>query len=121
VVGTNAFNGTVREKIEHAERTAIYSATRRNASLMNTTAYIPWFPCVDCARALAEVGVIRLVCEEPNWEETRYSFREAAEVLRDAGVQVDYAKAVVVVEGLKTDLLIEEAKLAAAVKIGGDQ
>src|ERR1700674_3629113 len=45
---------------EHAERSAIYAAARVGISLLCTTAYMPWFPCADCARSLVQVGVERV-------------------------------------------------------------
>src|SRR4051812_31931200 len=35
---------------EHAERNAIYNAARVGTPLEGTSIYLPWFPCVDCAR-----------------------------------------------------------------------
>lgn len=47
--------------IEHAERDAIYAAALAGASLLHATAYLLFAPCMDCARALAGVGVKRIV------------------------------------------------------------
>lgn len=43
--------------IEHAERNAIYNAARNGYSLNDFTAIITHPPCMDCARALIQVGV----------------------------------------------------------------
>src|SRR5690242_7044614 len=51
---------------EHAERNAIYSAVRVGISLKGCTMYLPWFPCMDCARALIQSGIAELVAFEPN-------------------------------------------------------
>ncbi|OMI06305.1 CMP deaminase [Bradyrhizobium brasilense] len=51
---------------EHAERNAIYNAARLGVSLLGCTIYINWFPCIDCARAVVQAGIIRLVGLEPD-------------------------------------------------------
>lgn len=75
---------------EHAERDAIYAAARSGVALRGATAYLNWYPCADCARALVLSGVVRLVCYEPNWEETRYGFQDARAILEESKVIVDY-------------------------------
>lgn len=52
--------------IEHAERNAIYAAARHGFKLMGATMYIPWFPCIECARAIIQAGITTLVCVEPD-------------------------------------------------------
>jgi hypothetical protein len=39
---------------EHAERNAIYSSARAGISIDGCTMYLPWFPCMDCARAIVQ-------------------------------------------------------------------
>lgn len=75
---------------EHAERVAIYYAASVGIALMCSTIYIPWFPCADCARALVGVGVRRLVCYEPDWNDPKYNFRDAETILREGGVIITY-------------------------------
>jgi dCMP deaminase len=29
--------------------------------------YVSWFPCVDCARAAIQVGIVELIAIEPDW------------------------------------------------------
>jgi dCMP deaminase len=78
--------------IEHAERNAIYDACRRGVSLKGSTVYLPWFPCVECARALALVGVSIMFCVEPDWKEERYNFLDAKAILEEAGVWIHYIR-----------------------------
>lgn len=78
--------------IEHAERNAIYAACCARIDLKDSTAYLPWFPCVDCARALAAVRIARMVCIEPNWQEEQYHFVEARTILLESGVKIDFWK-----------------------------
>ena len=78
--------------IEHAERNAIYNACKFGISLKGTTAYLPWFPCADCARALVAVGVVRMVCVEPDWTEVKYQFNESRQILENAQVMITFYK-----------------------------
>ena len=79
---------------EHAERNAIYNAARVGVSLKGCTAYLQWFPCVDCARGLIQSGVTRVVHKpydigDPKWGK---DFHTSAEMLREAGVQCTEVK-----------------------------
>jgi len=46
---------------EHAERNAIYNATREGKSCMGAKIYINWMPCSDCARGLIQVGIKEVI------------------------------------------------------------
>lgn len=76
---------------EHAERNAICAAAKAGRPLNGCTAFVPWFPCADCARVLVQVGTRRLVCFMPDWDDLRYNFREAREILEEGGVQLTFA------------------------------
>lgn len=73
---------------EHCELVAITYAARVGVPLRDATVYLPWFPCCPCARALVGVGTKRLVCYAPDWEDTRYNFKEAATILNEGGVSI---------------------------------
>jgi len=47
--------------IEHAERNAIFNAARCGSCAAGTTLYCTWFACADCARAIIQAGVVRVV------------------------------------------------------------
>ncbi|MCW8951439.1 MAG: dCMP deaminase family protein [Rhodospirillales bacterium] len=49
---------------EHAERNAIYNAARIGVALEDCTIYVTHFPCVDCSRAIIQVGMKRVVVDE---------------------------------------------------------
>lgn len=51
--------------IEHAERNSIYNAARLGVSTEGSVAVITHMPCMDCARALVQVGVKTIVVKEP--------------------------------------------------------
>jgi len=77
---------------EHAERNAIYNAARLGVSTRGATAYVNWWPCMDCARGLVQAGIVRLVAREPDvsnpkWGETQHA---ALELLQECGVQITY-------------------------------
>lgn len=52
---------------EHGERNAIYNAAAEGVALRDSTAYVTGMPCCDCARALIQAGIRRLVTIEPDW------------------------------------------------------
>jgi len=80
---------------EHAERNAIYNAARMGTSLKGCTLYLMYgpCPCADCARAVIQAGIIRIVvpANRPfpgkggQWEE---NFRVAKEMLHEASVTI---------------------------------
>ncbi|MDX1979035.1 MAG: deaminase [Bryobacteraceae bacterium] len=47
--------------IEHAERNAIYNAARCGTQLEGCTLYVEIMPCMDCARAIVQAGIIEVV------------------------------------------------------------
>ena len=48
--------------VEHAERNAIYNAARHGVPLRGCTMYVFGLPpCVDCAKAVIQSGIIRFV------------------------------------------------------------
>jgi dCMP deaminase len=51
---------------------------------------LPWFPCSDCARMLACVGVCRVVCVEPNWNDPMYHFQDSLTILTESGITIEY-------------------------------
>jgi dCMP deaminase len=106
IIRSTGFNGFVRgvddynemrhkrpEKYrwtEHAERNAIYNAARVGVSLAGTTCYVNWFPCIDCARAIVQAGVIRLVGLKPDQTDERWGqdFKFALEMFEEVQLQV---------------------------------
>ena len=75
---------------EHAERNAVFNAARCGTSLKDCVAYIPWYPCADCARSLVQSGVKTIVAVEPNWDDERWGkdFRVVKDLLSESGVEV---------------------------------
>src|SRR5438093_7701851 len=86
VTGYNGFPRGVNDEVEaryerplkylwteHAERNAIYNAARRGIPLANARMYLPWYPCVDCARAIVQCRLAELIALEPNWDDRQWS------------------------------------------------
>lgn len=77
---------------EHAERNAIFNAARTGTALAGCRMYLPWFPCMDCARAIVQAGIVELIAIQPDlghptWGE---DFRYAIELFKEAGLAVKW-------------------------------
>jgi len=77
---------------EHAERNAIDTAARIGISLSGCRMYLPWFPCVDCARAIVQTGIAELIGIEPDLTDKKWGddFAVAFEILNEGHVIVRY-------------------------------
>lgn len=77
---------------EHAERNAIYNAARNGIHLEHCRVYVNWFPCVDCARGLIQVGMTELICYRPDFNHPTFgaSFVKAAEIMNSCGIPVTF-------------------------------
>jgi dCMP deaminase len=80
---------------EHAERNAIYSAARNGVPIVGCRMYLPWFPCVDCARALVQSGITELVSLIPDFTDLQWGegFRVSLELLNESGVRIKFVDA----------------------------
>ena len=93
------------EMIEHAERNAIFMAARAGCRTLGSVLYCPWAACADCARAIIQAGVYRLVRHKDatlrragrNWDG---SISIADQMLTEAGVIITD------IEGKITDGLV---------------
>lgn len=85
---------------EHAERNAIYNAARVGVAVKGCTIYVTHMPCADCARAIIQVGIKRVVVDAQSlidagfadrWNEdmqiTREMLEEAAVTLTIVSVE----------------------------------
>ena len=83
---------------EHAERNAIYNAARTGTNLTGGVLYVPWFPCIDCARGIVQAGIKAVVSTMPeNYEEeflARWAddFRTSYEILNESRVAIRYVE-----------------------------
>lgn len=81
------------EYIVHAECDVIYQAARLGVQTFDATMYCPWYSCPDCARAIIQSGIRRVVGHDlpehqeiHRWQEPT---RLAMEMLEEAGVQCE--------------------------------
>lgn len=78
--------------IEHAERRAIYGAARFGIPLLGATLYCTWAACADCARAIVESGMSRLVRHFPPSDEATDRWLESValgdEILKAGGIEI---------------------------------
>ena len=76
---------------EHAERNAIYNAARIGTSLEGCTLYIGWTPCHDCARAIIQSGITRVVIEKSEipdrWLDSCYT---SLCMFKECGIRVEF-------------------------------
>ena len=79
--------------IEHAERNAIFAASRNGISLVGTTMFLTWFPCEGCARAIIQVGISRLVAYAPDENDPVWGdrFRVSKTMLTEADIELVYS------------------------------
>lgn len=103
--GYNGFprgiNDTVEERhqrpakyrwTEHAERNAIYNAARSGVSTFGAIIYLPWYPCMDCARAIVQSGISEVIAVEPDWNDPTFAadFKDVAVLFEEAMVAVRF-------------------------------
>lgn len=79
--------------VEHAERNAIYNAAKHGSPIAGATLYVPFQPCIECARAIIQSGISRVVCHKTiklntpdHWKE---SLGSAESLLSEAGVALE--------------------------------
>lgn len=89
---------------EHAERNSIYSAARNGVKLLNSTAYSTSFPCVDCARAIVQSGIVAVVTPtketdpfflESRWDDWAESFAKSRIIMQEGYVTMREIKYVI--------------------------
>lgn len=81
----------IEENIIHAERDAIYLAARYGVGTEGKTMYMPWVPCTQCALAIIDSGIGKLVMHKSlvvkTPEKWRKSTSNALELLERCGVE----------------------------------
>lgn len=76
----------------HAEPSAIYAAAKAGKSVDGATMYMPWVPCVPCAKAIIDSGISQLIGHEAMimmtperwWDDCGYAVR----LLENCGIDV---------------------------------
>ena len=74
--------------VSHAERNAIYNAALLGVSTKNCTIYVPWYPCIECAKAIVQAGIAKIVCFEPDLADSNWGrdFEKSLIILGEGNV-----------------------------------
>ncbi len=80
--------------IEHAERNAIYNAARAGTALEGCTVYVEVTPCMDCARAIVQAGIARVIVDADRmrqYSSKRYDeeFKKVKVLFKEAKVKME--------------------------------
>lgn len=83
--------------IEHAERNCIYAAAQQGVFIQQLAMVCPWAACADCARAIIQTGVRKLITHKQAHERSPQHWRDsiaiAFEMMCEAGVEVVFIDA----------------------------
>jgi len=76
----------------HSEKNAILNAAKNGTKVEGSTLYVTFPPCSQCAAAIIQAGVSKVVCPNPadSPERWRENFIAANNLFHEAGVQVLY-------------------------------
>ena len=76
--------------MEHAERNAIFAATRRGVALEGAHITTTFFPCIDCARAIVLAGFACVDTPPPALEDPVWgaAFLRSRVILEEGGVEM---------------------------------
>ena len=79
--------------IEHAERNAICNSARAGTATEGCTIYVEIMPCMDCARAIVQAGIVEVVVSSARMsqyssEQFDQQFRMTEVLFGEAGVKV---------------------------------
>lgn len=103
--GYNGFPASISDSLErytdrnyklsvtvHAEKNAILNAAKNGTKVEGSTLYVTFPPCSQCASAVIQAGVAKVICPNPKHapERWRDNFIEANNLFYEAGVEVLY-------------------------------
>jgi len=79
---------------EHAERNAIYNATRFGATLKGCKMYTNGVPCMECARGIVQSGIEEIIVDK-NWEDMNQGediehSKRTIEMFNEVGIKIRY-------------------------------
>ena len=77
-------NNTSKPYVLHAEANAISKVARSNNSSDGATLYVTASPCMECSKLIIQAGIRRVVYGR------QYRLTDGIELLKRAGIQVDY-------------------------------
>jgi dCMP deaminase len=104
-LGWNGFPRDINDKIEsrherptkylwteHAERNAIYNAASTGNILLGSTLYVNGIPCADCARAIIQSGIVKVIMIDKFIPTYLESQNTALQMLAEAYVETHILK-----------------------------
>lgn len=77
-------NNVTKPYVLHAEANAITKVAASSNSSKDATIYVTSSPCIECAKLIIQSGIKRVVYSE------NYRIADGCELLRRAGITVDY-------------------------------
>lgn len=91
ILGDPRSNYDAGEKIElctaiHSEASLIAKAAKEGISLKGSYLYVTTFPCPNCAKLIAESGIVKVFYRHG------YSLLDAEEILKSAGIEIILVK-----------------------------
>ena len=98
---------------EHGERNAIYNAARVGIPLKGCKMFTNGVPCMDCARAIVQAGIIEVVVDKKwnasNSEKWSENAKRSLQMFEEAGVKVTYWEGKLLkIEKFKGERVFEE-------------
>ena len=79
-------DGVTKSYVLHAEANAITKIAKSGNSSEGATLYVTASPCIECAKLIIQSGIRRVVYSE------KYRLEDGIELLRRAGVEVDFVE-----------------------------
>ena len=84
--------------VVHAEQNCVFNSSRSGIPLKGCTMYLDWHPCNECAKAIIQAGITRLVISGDKYDARKEdllsrwgkAIEVAEEMLWEAGVITDY-------------------------------
>ena len=74
--------------VVHAELNAILNFRGDNKAFEGSTLYVTLFPCHECAKAIIQSGITRLVYLDNKYQDTE-DFKESLRMLKSASIVID--------------------------------
>ena len=78
--------------MEHAERHAIFAAARGGIATAGARLTTTFFPCIDCARAIVNAGIVCVETPPPAFEDPVWgqAFVRSSVILEEGGVAIQH-------------------------------
>ena len=81
----------------HAEMNVVCNAARHGTKLLNSSLYITAHPCIECAKAIVQAGIVEVIIpskeNDPFWQQGRWgewedNFKKAREIMLEAHIKM---------------------------------